>query len=45
VYYRDAALESNPSLQLHLADVLQPNGILRLGQNASPEAATLRLGA
>jgi hypothetical protein len=44
VYYRDAALESNPSFQLHLADVPLPNGILRLDQNASREAATLRLG-
>ena len=44
VYYRDAALESNPGLQLHLADVPLPNGILRLDQNASREAATLRLG-
>jgi len=44
VYYRDAALESNPGLQLHLADVPLPNGVLRLDQNASREAATLRLG-
>lgn len=44
VYYRDAAPESNPALQLHLADVPLPNGILRLDQNASREAVTLRLG-
>jgi hypothetical protein len=44
VYYRDAALKSTPGLQLHLADVPLPNGILRLDQNASLEAAPLRLG-
>lgn len=44
VYYRDAALESNSGLQLHLAEVPLPNGILRVDQNASRETATLRLG-
>ena len=44
VYYRDAAIESNPNLKLHLADLPLPNGILRVDQNASTEATTLRLG-
>jgi hypothetical protein len=44
VYYRDAALESNPNTKLHLADITLPNGILRVDQNASPEATSLRLG-
>ncbi|MVN77459.1 DUF2264 domain-containing protein [Hymenobacter sp. HMF4947] len=44
VYYRDAALESNPAIRLRLADVPLPNGILRVDQNASTEATPLRLG-
>ncbi|RYY20121.1 MAG: DUF2264 domain-containing protein [Cytophagaceae bacterium] len=44
VYYRDAALESNPNLKLHLAEMPLPNGILRVDQNASLEGPTLRLG-
>lgn len=44
VYYRDAQLESNPNLKLHLADVPLPNGILRVDQNASTETTALRLG-
>jgi hypothetical protein len=44
VYYRDAAIESNPNLKLHLAEIPLPNGILRVDQNASTEATALRLG-
>ncbi|QKG56309.1 DUF2264 domain-containing protein [Hymenobacter sp. BRD128] len=44
VYYRDAALESSPSLRLHLAEMPLPNGILRVDQNASTEATAVRLG-
>jgi hypothetical protein len=44
VYYRDAAIESNPNLRLHLAEMPLPNGILRVDQNASTKGTTLRLG-
>ncbi|ALW85308.1 hypothetical protein AUC43_09495 [Hymenobacter sedentarius] len=44
VYYRDAELESNKDIKLHLADVTLPNGILRVDQSYSSEAAALRLG-
>jgi hypothetical protein len=44
VYYRDAELETNKNIQLHLAEMPLPNGILRVDQNASTEATALRLG-
>ena len=44
VYYRDAALESNPDRKLHLADITLPNGILRVDQYAGTEAVAARLG-
>jgi hypothetical protein len=44
VYYRDAELETNKSIRLHLAEMPLPNGILRVDQNASTEATALRLG-
>ena len=44
VYYRDAALETNSNIKLHLAEMPLPNGILRIDQNASTEAVAARLG-
>jgi hypothetical protein len=44
VYYRDAALETNPNIKLRLADMPLPNGILRIDQNQSTEAIAARLG-
>jgi hypothetical protein len=44
VYYRDAELETNKNIKLHLADMPLPNGILRIDQNLSTEAVAARLG-
>jgi hypothetical protein len=44
VYYRDAELETNKNLRLHLAEMPLPNGILRIDQNVSTEPTTARLG-
>jgi hypothetical protein len=44
VYYRDAVLETNKNIQLKLADIPIPNGILRIDKNISTEAVELRLG-
>ncbi|MDB5271441.1 MAG: hypothetical protein JWP58_4481 [Hymenobacter sp.] len=44
VYYRDAELETNHNIKLHLADITLPNGILRIDQNLSTEAVAARLG-
>jgi hypothetical protein len=44
VYYRDAELETNKNIKLHLADMPLPNGILRVDQNTSTETTALRLG-
>ncbi|TVT41406.1 DUF2264 domain-containing protein [Hymenobacter setariae] len=44
VYYRDAELETNKNIKLHLAEMPLPNGILRVDQNTSTEATALRLG-
>jgi hypothetical protein len=44
VYYRDAELETNKNIRLHLAEMPLPTGILRVDQNASTEATALRLG-
>jgi hypothetical protein len=44
VYYRDAVLESNPHLNLKLADIPMDQGILRIDLNTSSDTAELRLG-
>lgn len=44
VYYRDVVLETNKNVQFNLADVLLPNGILRIDRNNSTDAAQIRLG-
>jgi hypothetical protein len=44
VYYRDAELETNQNVRLHLAEMPLPNGILRLDQYAGSEAIGARLG-
>ncbi|MBH8568607.1 DUF2264 domain-containing protein [Microvirga sp. STS02] len=44
VYYRDAELETNHNIKLHLAEITLPNGILRLDQNLSTEPVAARLG-
>lgn len=44
IYYRDAVLESNPKLNLQLADIPLNQGILRIDLNTSTDTAELRLG-
>jgi len=44
VYYRDAVLESNQNIQLNLADIPLPNGILRVDRNRSTDSIQVRLG-
>jgi hypothetical protein len=44
VYYRDAVLESNPNLNLKLADIPLDQGILRIDLNTSTDTAELHLG-
>ncbi|ULT44920.1 hypothetical protein KRR40_17360 [Niabella defluvii] len=44
VYYRDALLETNPGIQLQLADMPIANGILRVDKVSSPVATEIRLG-
>jgi len=44
VYYRDAVLETNKDVRLHLAEMPLPNGILRVDVAQSPTATDLRLG-
>lgn len=44
IYYRDAVLESNPRLNLKLADIPLNQGILRIDLNTSSDTAELRLG-
>lgn len=44
VYYRDAVLETDTTVRLHLADVPLPNGILRLDEVSGPAGTPLRLG-
>ncbi|WP_460616687.1 DUF2264 domain-containing protein [Hymenobacter ruber] len=44
IYYRDAELETNHNIRLHLAEITLPNGILRLDQNLSTEPVAARLG-
>lgn len=44
IYYRDAALETNPGIRFRLADITLADGILRVDKAVSPVPATLRLG-
>jgi len=44
IYYRDAELETNKNIQLKLADIPLPNGILRVDEIISTEAVSLRMG-
>jgi hypothetical protein len=44
VYYRDAVLETNEHIKMNLADILLPNGILRIDRNLSSDAVSVRLG-
>jgi len=44
IYYRDAVLESNPKLNLQLADIPLNQGILRIDLNTSTDTVELRLG-
>ncbi|WP_206684014.1 DUF2264 domain-containing protein [Pontibacter beigongshangensis] len=44
IYYRDVVLETNENIQLQLADIPLPNGILRVDKNSSNDAVQVRLG-
>ncbi|HEX8461333.1 MAG TPA: DUF2264 domain-containing protein [Segetibacter sp.] len=44
IYYRDVVLETNKNIQLSLADIPLPNGILRVDKNNSTDSIELRLG-
>lgn len=44
IYYRDAVLETNKNIQLNLADIPLPNGILRVDRNNSTDSIDVRLG-
>ncbi|MBD1422526.1 BNR-4 repeat-containing protein [Sphingobacterium chuzhouense] len=44
VYYRDAVLASDEQIKLLLADVILPNGILRVDKDISEKSAMVRLG-
>lgn len=44
VYYRDVVLESNRQVQLNLAEMPLPNGILRVDRYASTVPVEMRLG-
>ncbi|GAB3573224.1 DUF2264 domain-containing protein [Hymenobacter daeguensis] len=44
IYYRDAALETNPDAKLHLAEMTLPNGIMRFDLAAGPAPVAARLG-
>lgn len=44
IYYRDVVLETNKNVQLSLADITLPNGILRIDKNKSTEPIEVRLG-
>ncbi|WP_207493820.1 DUF2264 domain-containing protein [Aridibaculum aurantiacum] len=43
-YYRNAVLETNPAIKLHLADIPLPNGILRVDKVRSSDTTEIRLG-
>jgi hypothetical protein len=44
IYYRDAVLETDQNIQLKMADITLPNGILRVDKNTSTDSIQLRLG-
>ncbi len=44
VYYRDLMYSDSKTVQLHLAEVTLPNGILRVDQNCSKDTMMVRLG-
>ncbi|MGA6120161.1 DUF2264 domain-containing protein [Sphingobacterium anhuiense] len=44
IYYRDAVLASDSTIRLQLADIILPNGILRVDQVYSQKSIALRLG-
>jgi hypothetical protein len=44
VYYRDVVLETNKNVQLSLADIPLPDGILRVDKNNSTDSIEMRLG-
>jgi len=44
VYYRDAVLASDEQTQVQLADVILPNGILRIDKAVSNKSTKVRLG-
>jgi hypothetical protein len=44
IYYRDVTLETNKDVQMNLADITLPNGILRVDRKKGTEAASMRLG-
>jgi hypothetical protein len=44
IYYRDAVLETNNKVQLQLADIPLPNGILRVDKMNSTDSVQMRLG-
>ncbi|MFP5040157.1 DUF2264 domain-containing protein [Parasediminibacterium sp. JCM 36343] len=44
VYYRDAELETNKNINLQLAEITLPNGILRVDKNTSTDTAQVRIG-
>ena len=44
IYYRDAVLASDSTISLQLADIILPNGILRIDQVYSQKSIALRLG-
>lgn len=44
VYFRDAVLENNENVQLQLADIPLPNGILRIDRIKTADSMQVRLG-
>ncbi len=44
IYYRDVKLETNENIQMDLAEIPLPNGILRVDRNRSKDSIAIRLG-
>ncbi|MDQ6471571.1 DUF2264 domain-containing protein [Flavobacterium sp. LHD-80] len=44
IYYRNAVLETDESIQFDLTDIPLPNGILRVDKNNSDKPVSMRLG-
>ncbi|MDN3668481.1 DUF2264 domain-containing protein [Echinicola jeungdonensis] len=44
IYYRDVKLETNEDVQMDLAEIPLPNGILRVDRNRSKDSIAMRLG-